>query len=63
MIIDKELLINFFLETKLFCCSRYIQAAYIDKKCREARIKAEEDVKKQILRAFFAAEEQRIEVI
>ena len=41
---------------------RYIQAAYIDKKCREARIKAEEDAKKQILKAFFATEELRIEV-
>jgi len=41
--------------------TRYIQAKYIEMKCREAKEKAEEDAKKQILTVFFATEELRIE--
>merc|ERR1712098_441141 len=39
----------------------YIQTKYIEMKCREAKEKAEEDAKKQILSVFFATEELRIE--
>jgi len=41
--------------------TRYIQAKYIEMKCKEAKEKAEEDAKKQILSVFFATEELRIE--
>jgi len=42
--------------------NRYIQAKYIEMKSKEAMEKAEEDAKRQILEAFFATEELRIEV-
>merc|ERR1719474_728204 len=41
--------------------TRYIQAKYIEMKCKEAKEKAEEDAKKQILSVFFATEELRIQ--
>merc|ERR1712147_180688 len=37
--------------------TRYIQACYIRKKTLEAKEKAKEDAKRQILTAFFATEE------
>lgn len=42
--------------------TRYIQACYIRKKTLEAKEKAKEDAKRQILTAFFATEELRLEV-
>lgn len=42
--------------------SRYIQACYIRKKTLEAKEKAKEDARRQILTAFFATEELRLEV-
>ena len=42
--------------------SRYIQACYIRKKTQEAKEKAKEDARRQILTAFFATEELRLEV-
>ena len=41
---------------------RYIQALYIRKKTYEARDKAREDARRQIMTAFAATEELRIEV-
>ena len=42
--------------------TRYIQACYIRKKTLEAKEKAREDARRQILTAFFATEELRLEV-
>ena len=42
--------------------SRYIQASYIKMRSEEAKRQAEMDVKKQILKAFFATEELRVQV-
>jgi len=42
--------------------TRYIQACYIWKKTLEAKEKAREDARRQILTAFFATEELRLEV-
>jgi len=42
--------------------TRYIQACYIRKKTLEAKEKAREDARRQILSAFFATEELRLEV-
>ena len=41
---------------------RYIQACYIRKKSLEAKEKAQEDARRQILTTFFATEELRLEV-
>ena len=48
---------------EIYCCVvRYIQAKFIAMKSREAKQKAEEDSRNQILQAFFATEELRMEV-
>ena len=44
------------------CRVRYLQAKFIAMKSREAKKKAEEDSRNQILQAFFATEELREEV-
>ena len=46
----------------MLCVVRYIQAKFIAMKSREAKKKAEEDSRNQILQAFFATEELRMEV-
>ena len=46
----------------MLCVLRYIQAKFIAMKSREAKKKAEEDSRNQILQAFFATEELRMEV-
>ena len=42
--------------------NRYLQAKFIAMKSKEARKKAEEDARNQILQAFFATEALRMEV-
>ena len=53
---------NWKCRTLMFCIVRYIQAKFIAMKSREAKKKAEEDCRNQILQAFFATEELRMEV-
>ena len=46
----------------LFANFRYIQSAYIRMKAEEAKKKAQIESERQIMRAFFATEELRLEV-